>query len=459
MAIEQVVDYIDENRERYVEELMDLLRIPSVSAVSEHKEDVLKAAEFVADHFRSMDFDTEIVPTTGHPVVYAEKIVDDGLPTMMVYGHYDVQPVDPIELWRNDPFEPTIEGPNVVARGATDDKGQMFTHIKAAEAFYRSEGRMPVNLKYIIEGEEEVGSVHLVEFLDAYEERLSADFAVISDTGQFAEGVPAITYGLKGLAYFQIDLKGSTQDLHSGSFGGTVANPANVLGQIIAKLRDETGRITIPGFYDDVLPLEDWERQEFARLPFDEEGYRNYIGAPQLAGEQGYSTLERRWARPTLDVNGIWGGYAGEGSKTVLPAKAGAKISMRLVPRQEPAKIEELFTSYVREICPPTVELEIQVMAGAHASITPTDTKAMDAARIAIEKGFGKAPVMIREGGTIPVVADLKQKIDVDTILLGWGLPDDGTHSPNEKFNLGDYHRGILASAHLMNELRQSGLS
>ncbi|MDA0841827.1 MAG: dipeptidase [Planctomycetota bacterium] len=454
MAIEQVVDYINANRERYVEELMDLLRIPSISAVSEHKKDVLKAANFIADQFRAMEFDSEIVPTEGHPIVYAEKIVDASLPTMLVYGHYDVQPVDPIDLWRNDPFEPTIEGPNVVARGATDDKGQMFTHIKAAEAFYRAEGRMPVNLKYIIEGEEEVGSKHLAGFLDTYRDRLSADFAVISDTSQFAEGVPAITYGLKGLAYFQIDLKGSRQDLHSGSFGGTVSNPANVLGQIIAKLRDESGRISIPGFYDDVLPIEDWERQEFARLPFDEEGYRTYIGAAQLAGEPGYTTLERKWARPTLDVNGIWGGYAGEGSKTVLPAKAGAKISMRLVPNQHPAKIAELFTAYVREICPPTVELEIQVMTGALPCITPTDTKPMDAARIAIEKGFGKPPVMAREGGTIPVVADLKQKIGVDTILLGWGLPDDGTHSPNEKFNLGDYHRGILASAHLMNELR-----
>lgn len=453
MAIDRVVDFINANRQEYVDELVEFLRIPSISAVSEHRQDVRSAAQFLADRFVGLGFQTEIVETPGHPVVYAELSVSPEKPTILVYGHYDVQPVDPLDLWRHPPFEPTIEGHNVVARGATDDKGQLFTHVKSAEAFIRTEGQPPVNLKYIIEGEEEVASENLDQFLDENRSRLSADFALVSDCSQFAEGVPAITYGLKGLAYLQIDLRGSSQDLHSGSFGGTVANPANVLAQIISRLRDESGKVAIPGFYNEVLPLEDWEREEFAKLPFDEDGYRASIGAPQLAGEPGYTTLERRWARPTLDVNGLWGGYSGEGSKTVLPAAAGAKISMRLVPDQRPDRIAELFTEYVREICPPTVELSVQYMAGAKASITPTDTVEMRAARKAIERAFGTAPVMVREGGTIPVVASLEDKLGLNSLLLGWGLPDDGTHSPNEKFSLFDFHRGILTSAHLMDEL------
>lgn len=452
-GIEQVVDYIGRNRQRYVQELLEFLRIPSVSAVSAHKKDIRRAADFVADQFRQIGFKTEIHETPGHPVVYAEFSGHASAPTVLVYGHYDVQPVDPLPLWRHPPFEPTLEGENVVARGATDDKGQMFTHVKSAEAFVRAAGRPPINLKYVIEGEEEVGSDNLDHFLDSHRERLAADYAVISDTSQFASGVPAITYGLKGLVYYQIDVRGSSQDLHSGSFGGTVANPANVLAQMISKLRDETGRIRIPGYYDDVLPLAEWERKEFARLPFDEEGYRAYIGAPRLAGEPGYTTLERRWARPTLDVNGIWGGYSGEGAKTVIGAEAGAKVSMRLVPNQDPGKIASLFEKYVREICPPTVELHLEQMHGAKPVVIPTDTIGMKAACRAIELGFGKAPVFIREGGTLPVVAALREKLALDVLLLGWGLPDDGTHSPNEKFSLADFQRGIVTSAYLMDTL------
>lgn len=455
MAIDQVINYINENRQRYVDELFELLRIPSVSAVSEHKDDVARAAEFLAEQFRSIGFKTEIHQTPGHPIVYAEFLPDDAPTTILIYGHYDVQPVDPIELWRHPPFEPTIEGKNVVARGATDDKGQMFTHLKSAEAFVRAVGNPPIALKYVIEGEEEISSLHLRPFLEENRERLAADVAVISDTSQFVEDVPAVTYGLRGLCYLQVDLKGSSQDLHSGSFGGTVANPVNILIKIIAALKDDDGRVLIPGFYDDVVPLEDWEREQFAGLPFDEEEYRAYIGAPQLTGEADYTTLERRWARPTLDVNGIWGGYIGEGAKTVISADAGAKISARLVPNQDPDRIYKLIDSHLKSICPPTVEMSVQKMHGGKPIIVPTDSPEMKAAARAIEQAFGKAPVFIREGGTLPVVADLEELLGLDTLLLGWGLPDDGTHSPNEKFNLGDFHRGILASAYLMHELAQ----
>jgi len=455
MPVEQAVGYINEQRDRYVQELFEFLRIPSISAAPEHKADVRQAADFLVRQFQGLGFRAELQETPGHPVVYAESPQAPSAPTLLVYGHYDVQPVDPLEEWRHPPFEPTVEGENVVARGATDDKGQMFTHLKSAEAYVRTEGRAPVNLKYVIEGEEELGSVNLGAYLDERQDELAADYAVISDTSQFARGVPGITYGLKGLAYLQINLRGSSHDLHSGSFGGTVANPANVLAQIIAKLRDETGKVTIPGFYDEVLPLADREREELAKLAFEEEEYRASIGAPELAGEPGYSTLERRWARPTLDVNGLWGGYAGKGAKTIIPATAGAKISMRLVPDQDPDRIAERFRAYVAEVCPASVALEIETMAGSRASLTPTDSPGMRAARVALEKAFGRSPVMIREGGTIPVVASLKEKIGTDSLLLGWGLPDDGAHSPNEKFSLTDFHRGILASAYLMDEMRK----
>ncbi|MBI2192719.1 MAG: dipeptidase [Planctomycetes bacterium] len=450
---EKVIAFIHRNRERYVQELLEFLRIPSVSAVSAHKKDILRAADFVSNQFRRMDFRVELHETPGHPIVYAEHLGRSGSPTVLVYGHYDVQPVDPLHLWRKPPFEPQLEGEDVVARGASDDKGQVLTHLKSAEAFVEAGGGPPINLKFIIEGEEEVGSDHLDQFLDANRGRLAADYAVISDTSQFAAGVPAITYGLKGLVYFQVDVKGSSQDLHSGGFGGTVSNPANVLAHLIARLRDESGRVSVPGFYDDVAPLAEWERKEFASLPFDEERYRAYIGAARLAGEPGYTTLERRWARPTLDVNGLWGGYSGEGAKTVIGAEAGAKISMRLVPDQDPEKIARLFETYVQQICPPTVELRLQQMHGAKPVVVPTDTPGMRAARRAIELGFGRPPVLIREGGTLPIVAALKEKLGLDVLLLGWGLPDDGAHSPNEKFSLADFHRGIATSAHLMAEL------
>lgn len=319
----------------------------------------------------------------------------------------------------------------------------------------RAAGRPPIGLKFVIEGEEEISSLHLGKFMEANRKRLSADYAVISDTSQFAPGVPAITYGLRGLCYMQVEIRGSAQDLHSGGFGGTVANPINALAQMIAQLRDEQGRIHIPGFYDDVRPLEAWERKQFAELPFEEEKYRAYIGAPQLTGEPGFSTLERRWARPTFDVNGIWGGYSGEGAKTVIAAQAGAKISMRLVPDQDPDKIERLVEEHLRRICPPTVELTIKKMHGGRPVIVPTDSSGMKAATRALERAFGRPPVFIREGGTIPVGTMLKELLGLDTLFLGWGLPDDGAHSPNEKFNLGDFHRGILASAYLMHELTQ----
>ena len=445
--------YLDQHGDAFEESLCELLRIPSVSADSAHRQDVRRAADYLADHLRGLDFEVDLTETDGHPIVYAEALEDDGRPTVLVYGHYDVQPPDPLDLWVTPPFEPTRRNGNLYARGATDDKGQMFTHIHGAEAWKKVRGRLPVNIKFLIEGEEETGSPNLEPYIAENRARLGCDVVVVSDTSQFGPGQPAITYGLRGIAYYELRLKGPAQDLHSGTFGGAVVNPANSLAGMLAALVDKNGRIQIPGFYDDVAELGAAEREQLAELPFDEREFLDQIGASAGGGEAGYTNLERRWVRPTYDVNGIWGGYQGEGAKTVLPSLAGAKFSFRLVPNQDPEKISTELRVMLEAMCPPGIEMELVGSHGAPGVVVPLESPYMAAASRAIEYGFGTAPVMIREGGSIPIVTTFHEELGVDTLLLGWGLNDDNTHAPNEKFNLADFHRGIKSSARLWHEL------
>jgi acetylornithine deacetylase/succinyl-diaminopimelate desuccinylase-like protein len=454
--MEAVTRYIEQNRTRFQSQLVEWLRIPSISTDTRHRADVARAADFVAQDLGSLGFQVETVPTAGHPIVLAQWLAAPAQPTALVYGHYDVQPPDPLGEWQSGPFEPTERGGNLYARGATDDKGQLFTHVKSVEAWLKTVGRLPINVKFLIEGEEEVGSVHLESFIRSNRPRLQCDHVVISDTSQFAPGIPAITYGLKGLVYFEVFLHGPKQDLHSGMFGGAVANPANNLAALIGSLRDAQGRVLLPGFYDDVLPLEDWERKQFAQLPFDEAEYRAFVGLDALFGEAGYTTLERQWARPTCDINGLTSGYQGEGAKTIIPARASAKISFRLVPNQDPERISGAFRQFVREHCLPGIQHEIRTYGAGPAVLVAVESPGVQAAVRAIEAGFGRKPVFIREGGSIPVVSTFKRELGVDTLLLGWGQHDDNLHSPNEKFSLADFHRGIRASAALWNELSRS---
>lgn len=448
-------DYLSANAGRFEQELMDLLRIPSVSADSKFHPDCRRAADWVANQFRGLGLKTETIETVGQPIVYAESPPVPGKPVALVYGHYDVQPPDPLHEWHSPPFEPTVRNGNLYARGATDDKGQMFTHLKSVEGWLKTKGLLPLQVKFLIEGEEESGSVGLDEFLlrPGTKEKLACDVVVISDTSQFAPGVPAITYGLRGIVAFELRLTGPKQDLHSGTFGGAVTNPINTLCAMIAALKDKDGRVQIPGFYDDVVPLTDMERQQFKALPFDERKFSEQIGVKGLTGEAGFTTLERRWARPTCDVNGIGGGYQGEGGKTIIPAKCFAKFTCRLVPKQDPAKIVKSLEKFLRDRCPPGIEMELTGGHGAPGVVVPLDSPYMQAAARAIETGFGKKPVFMREGGSIPIVRTFSDLLDADVLLLGWGLDDDNTHSPNEKFSLADFHRGIKSSAALWEEL------
>jgi len=453
MTTERVDAYLDAHRGAFEGQLKALLRIPSVSAQPAHDADTRRAAEFVRDDLRAMGLDAGLIETAGHPLVYAESLKAPGKPTLLVYGHYDVQPPEPLEPWLSPPFEPTERDGSLYARGATDDKGQMFTHLKAAEAWLKGAGALPINIKFLIEGEEEVGGAGLEVFVAANRAKLACDYAVISDTSQFAPGMPAITYGLKGLAYFEVIVRGAKSDLHSGTFGGAVANPLNALAVILASLKGPDGRIEVPGFYDAVRPLADWERAEFAKLPFSEAEFQSSLGVPSLEGESGYTTLERKWARPTCDVHGLYGGYQGPGPKTVLPCRAGAKLSFRLVPDQDPKEVARRFRQHVAAVCPPGVTFEVIEHSGAPAVLVAVDTPGVRAATRAVAAGFGKAPVFIREGGSIPVVGLFKTELGVDTLLLGWGQNDDNLHGPNEKFALADFHRGIKASAYLLAEL------
>jgi acetylornithine deacetylase/succinyl-diaminopimelate desuccinylase-like protein len=456
----RVVDFINVNRDRYVEELKEYLAIPSVSALPQHAADVRRAAEWTADALRKAGVsEVRLIETPGNPVVYGEWLNAPDAPTILFYGHYDVQPVDPVDLWTSPPFEATVRDGEIYARGAADDKGQVFMHIKAVEAHLREGGRLPVNMKFFIEGEEEVGSVHLDDFVRDHKQQLAADVVVISDSPMFDRGIPSICYGLRGLAYFQIDLRGTKSDLHSGSFGGAVANPAFVLAQILSQMKDRSGRIKIPGFYDDVRELSEAERAEWKRLPFNETRYRKDLGAPKLFGETGYSTLERVWARPTFEVNGLLSGFTGEGAKTVLPAVAMAKVSMRLVPDQDPDRVAKLFEDYVRTVAPRTVEVKVTRMHGGKPWMADFDNKFVRAAGRAIEQGFGKAPVFNREGGSIPVVSTFQQELGIPSVLFGVGLPDENAHAPDEKLDLGNFHNGIIASAFLYDEIGHLGTS
>ena len=446
----KIIELIEKDENRYLEELKEFVRIPSISADPEKVDKMIDCANWVKGQLDNMGMEnTEIIETEGHPSVYGEWCKAEGKPTILIYGHYDVQPVDPVDLWDSPPFEPTVKNGGLYGRGTVDDKGQILLHMKAVEAHLQAEGELPINIKFLVEGEEEVGSVNLVPLIKDNLEKLKADLILISDSSMFAKGMPSICYGLRGISYFELRVKGTNGDLHSGSFGGAVINPANALARIIAKLKDEKGRILIPGIYDDVLPLTDEERRVFANLPHDDEKYRKMLGAPELFGEEGYSTLERVWARPCLDVNGIISGYTGNGAKTVIPAKASAKISLRLVPNQTPDRVEELFRKYIEEIAPPSVEVEIETLHGGMPYISPIDNPIFDSVREALKKGFKADTVAIREGGSIPIVTDFTELLKSPVILIGFGLPDENAHAPNEWIDLENYQKGIISMAYL----------
>ncbi len=445
----EVNQYISSNKDRFLSELLDLLRIPSISADSRYKEDVLKAAGFIKDRLIEAGADkAEVCETAGHPIVYGEKLVDSALPTVLVYGHYDVQPPDPLDLWDSPPFEPVIKETElhpqgaIFARGSCDDKGQVYMHVKAFEAMMET-GELACNVKFIIEGEEEVGSENLETFLKDNTEMLSADVVLVSDTGIIANDVPSITVGLRGLSYVEVEVSGPNRDLHSGLYGGAVPNPINILAEMIASLKTEDQKINIPGFYDDVEILSTEERQEMAKAPFDLEEYKDSIGLSDVEGEEGYSSMERASIRPTLDVNGIWGGYTGEGAKTVIASKAYAKISMRLVPNQDPDKITELFARHFESIAPDSVSVKVTPHHGGQPAVTPTDSPAYQAASKAMETTFGKKPIPFRGGGSIPIVALFEQILGLKTVLMGFGLDSDAIHSPNEHYGVFNYFKGI----------------
>jgi len=453
-----VASYLKSNRGRHLDQLTELLRIPSVSTEPDHAGDVKLAAEWVHERLRSAGCQkVEIHPTARHPIVYGEWLEAPSAPTILVYGHYDVQPVDPVDLWDTPPFEPTIKNKRIYARGASDDKGQFLIHINALEAHLESNGDCPVNLKFLIEGEEEIGSPNLEAFIRSNRRRLACDSVVVSDTAMFAKGIPSICYGLRGLCYLQIGVKGTHRDLHSGVFGGGVVNPAIALTEMLASLKDASGRVSIPGFYDNVKRLTVVERRAFGALPFSDRKFKSSIGAPELYGEKSYSTLERIWARPCLDINGIWGGFSGEGAKTVIPAEAHAKISMRLVPNQTPREIAHKATAYLKRIAPKSVKVSVKNLHGGEAWVAPTDHPALQAAGRALKRGFGKTPVFTREGGSIPVVATFSKVLKVPAVLMGIGLQDDNLHAPNEKLDLDQFYRGIESAAYLMEEFGRDG--
>lgn len=445
----KIEQYIKENKERFLNELLDLLRIPSISADPAFKADVLRCADVVKTRLEEAGVDfAEICETKGYPIVYGEKLIDPSLPTVLVYGHYDVQPSDPDHLWDSPAFEPVIKTTTmhpegaIFARGACDDKGQMFLQVKAFEALAKT-GELPCNVKFMIEGEEEVGSDSLGDFVASNREKLKNDVILISDTGMLANDTPSITTGLRGLSYVEVEVTGPNRDLHSGLYGGAVANPINILSQMIASLQDENNHITIPGFYDKVIELTSEERADMARAPFNLESYKASLDLSDIHGESGYVTMERNSIRPTLDVNGIWGGYIGEGAKTVIASKASAKISMRLVPDQDPDEITQLFTDHFISIAPKSVRIKVTPHHGGHPYVAPTDTPGYLAASKAMEKTFGKTPVPVRSGGSIPIVSLFEKELGTKSILLGFGLDSDAIHSPNEHFGLFNFYKGI----------------
>tara|TARA_B100000780_G_scaffold274991_1_gene240847 strand:+ start:1967 stop:3358 length:1392 start_codon:yes stop_codon:yes gene_type:complete len=442
-------NYIQKNKNRFINELFELLRIPSVSAKSEHDQDIRSAAELIKKHFIKLSLDNcEICETDGHPIVYGEKIINKELPTILVYGHYDVQPVDPINLWDQDPFNPYIKKTEIhpegaiFARGACDDKGQMFMHLKALEVMIEN-GDLPCNVKFMIEGEEEVGSDNLELFVKHNKEKLSNDIILVSDTGMISKTIPSITTGLRGLSYMEVELTGPNRDLHSGHYGGTVANPINILSKIITELHDSNNKITIPGFYDNVIEVSEIDRKKMNSTPFNINEFKNSIGLKKEHGELGYSTIERQSIRPALDVNGIWGGYTEEGAKTVLPSKAFAKISMRLVPGQNWKRINDLFAEHIKNVAPDTVSVKVTEHHGGQPYVAPTNTIGFEAASKAYEDVFNKKPIATRDGGSIPIIALFEQELNSKTILMGFGLDSDAIHSPNEHYGVSNFLQGI----------------
>jgi acetylornithine deacetylase/succinyl-diaminopimelate desuccinylase-like protein len=453
--MQMVLDYLKCNQARFVAELCEFLRFPSVSAQAQHKQDLRACAGWLAAHCRQIGLDAKVCPTAGHPIVVAKtpRAKNSRKPRYMIYGHYDVQPPEPLDLWKSPPFEPRIAGRSLFARGSTDNKGQHFAHLKAVEAYLKTGTPLPCDLTFVIEGEEEVGSANLANFLKSHRRELACDAVVVSDTGMPDTDHPALTYALRGIIAFEITLRGPARDLHSGIFGGAVDNPAMALSQLLEKLRDKNGRVAIPGFYDDVAPLSNYERKEFKRLPTTDLELQKMLGVPKLFGERGFTAMEQRSARPTFEINGLTSGYQGEGSKTIVPAWARAKITCRLVPDQNPARIRKIVCDHLKKICPPTVRLEIEAGHGAEAYLVSPKSAQAQAALRALRQAFNREPVLLREGGSIPIVNDFKKVLGVDTLLLGLGLPEDNAHSPNEKFDLDCFENGQRMSAFLWREL------
>jgi acetylornithine deacetylase/succinyl-diaminopimelate desuccinylase-like protein len=450
-----VIDYLKANQNRFVTELCAYLRFPSVSAQSQHQPDMLACAEWLAGHCRQIGLTAEVCPTAGHPIVVAKtpRAPKSGRPHYMVYGHYDVQPVEPLALWTTPPFEPVIQGDSIYARGSTDNKGQNFAHLKAVEAYYKTNTPLPCDLTFVLEGEEEVGSENLGKFLKARRKELQCQAIVISDTGMPSPKHPALTYALRGIVAFELKVHGPARDLHSGVFGGAVENPAMALCRLLAQVRDNNGRVTIPGFYDGIVPLSKLERRQAARYPLKDAALKKLLGVPELFGERGFTPTEQRSARPTFEINGLTSGYQGEGSKTIVPSWASAKITCRLVPDQDPEHVRKIVCAHLRKLCPPTVRLEIEAGHGAEAYLVSPESPAARAALRALKSAFGCDPILMREGGSIPIVNQFKKILGADSLLLGLGLPDDNAHSPNEKFNLECFAKGQLMSAHLWPEL------
>jgi acetylornithine deacetylase/succinyl-diaminopimelate desuccinylase-like protein len=452
-----LVDFIDGRRDQNLAELCEFLRIPSVSTKSEHKPDIERAARWVADHLRTAGFKSvEIIPTHFHPLVYAESLEAPGKPTVLFYGHYDVQPAEPLELWTSPAFEPAVRDAKLYGRGTADDKGQVHIHLKALESLQKVEGKFPINIKILIEGEEEVGSVSLWDFVQKNKEKLNADALVVSDTSMLSPGAPSITYGLRGLIYYQIELTGPERDLHSGVYGGAVPNPLTILTELFAKLHDKNFRVTVPGFYDSVAKLAPAERKSLNALPWNKKDFLKAVGAPGYAGEKGFSIVEQLWTRPTLELNGIWGGYTGEGAKTVIPSRAHAKFSTRLVPNQDPQKIAKAVEKYIRKLLPKTVTCNFEVLSTGKPWVAPFQAPIFKKAQAALEKGFGKKAVFIREGGSIPFVTQMHDTFKVPCVLIGFGLPDENAHAPDEHILLENYFNGIKAIAHFYRDLATS---
>jgi len=449
-----LAEFLDARRDQHLEELFEFLRIPSVSAKSEHKSDIESAANWVGEHLRSAGFKTvELVPTKLHPLVYAESLEAPGKPTVLLYGHYDVQPAEPLELWTSPAFQPTVRNGNIFSRGTADDKGQVHIHLKALESLHQLNGKFPINIKVLIEGEEEVGSVSLWDYVQSHKAKLKADALIVSDTSMLGKGVPSITYGLRGMNYYEIELTGPARDLHSGVYGGAVPNPLTILSELFANLHDKNFRVIVPGFYDDVAKVPTSERKALNALPWKLKDFKTAVGAPDYSGERGFTTVERLWIRPTLELNGIWGGYQGEGAKTVIPSKASAKFSTRLVPNQNPVKIAKQVEKHIRKLLPKSVHCKFEVLSMGKPWVAAYQAPIFQVAQSALRKGFGKKAVFIREGGSIPFVTQMHDTFEVPCVLIGFGLPDENAHAPDEHLALENYFGGIKAIANFYQDL------